>query len=692
MRAGIGFKMLATVGVVVLGLIVVGFIGWQNTVEFAADADDIYQDGVVMSIELAKVQRGLYELRLGGSGQAYATADAEKRVKIRQADDDWLKQVDDNMNALIAASTSPREAALIKTWREAYPQFLAARQRTMALVDSGKDAEATALRTGETAQQLQKSMKVITDLLEVQESESVAVNQELHAAAERSALVLVSAILVALAIGIGHALYLIRSIMQGVRQVTVAAHGLAAGDLDQDVQVHSKDELGEMARAVRVMIDHQREMAAAAQAIAAGDLTVSVQPASERDILGIAFVEMLDGLRGSIGRVGSAANGLAQTSRQLGDVAEQVTDVVQQVAIGIQQIAVNAEAEAHAARESRDAMAQLNEAIDQVSQGALEQTRSVSGVSATTQQMAIGVEQIAANAKALAHASQQTRTSAEQGATAVQRTVAGMAEIQVVVSEASAKIEELGQLGEKIGAVVETIDDIAEQTNLLALNAAIEAARAGEHGRGFAVVADEVRKLAERSQRETKAIGQLISDIQLGTRDAVNAMVKGTAKVDEGSAEADQAGQALSAILAEIQSTVQQVEEIATAVDGMAAQSRNVSETMTVVTATAEETTATSEAMATAAVEVGRSIQAITAGSAQNSAATEEISASAEEMNAQIEEMSGQSQTLAQTAEQLKELVARFRLEAGVELAPIAAPSTTRRHGESPAPSLRRVG
>src|SRR4029079_9892533 len=123
--------------------------------------------------------------------------------------------------------------------------------------------------------------------------------------------------------------------------------------------------------------------------------------------------------------------------------------------------------------------------------------------------------------------------------------------------------------GEKIGDVVETIDDIAEQTNLLALNAAIEAARAGEHGRGFAVVADEVRKLAERSQRETKSISELIRDVQLGTREAVEAMAEGTIKVDEGSAEADQAGRALEEILTAMQATVRQVEEIAAAVQEM---------------------------------------------------------------------------------------------------------------------------
>jgi methyl-accepting chemotaxis protein len=262
----------------------------------------------------------------------------------------------------------------------------------------------------------------------------------------------------------------------------------------------------------------------------------------------------------------------------------------------------------------------------------------------------------------MAEASQQTRAAADHGGRAVRETVAEMAEIHRVVSDAAGKVHELGKLGEKIGQVVETIDDIAEQTNLLALNAAIEAARAGEHGRGFAVVADEVRKLAERSSRETRQIAELILQVQTGTQEAVGAMALGSTRVEQGAGKADQAGCALEEIGQAVAVTVCQVEEIASAARDLARAGRSVSEAMAAMKDVVEASAGSAEEISGRTGQAVGAIQAIAAVSQNQSAATEEVCASAEEVSAQMGGISDQAHELARAAERLHELVARFRL------------------------------
>jgi methyl-accepting chemotaxis protein len=325
-------------------------------------------------------------------------------------------------------------------------------------------------------------------------------------------------------------------------------------------------------------------------------------------------------------------------------------------------VAAGASETSRAVQDTNAAVGQLGRAIDGIARGAAEQALGVNDASVSAAEMAQGIEGVAADATRVAAVGQDTRLTAERGAQAVSQTIAGMADIQRVVAQAAARVQELGRLGEKIGAVVETIDDIAEQTNLLALNAAIEAARAGEHGRGFAVVADEVRKLAERSGRETRQIAELIQQVQVGTREAVEAMETGATRVEQGSAQADEAGQALSEIMHAVDGTVAQITEIATSAQRMADGARGVVQTMLGIQAVVEENTAATEEMAAQAERVTEAIQGIAAVAEEQSASTEEVSASAEEMTAQIEETSAQAQQLATTAAHLRQLVASFKL------------------------------
>jgi methyl-accepting chemotaxis protein len=423
------------------------------------------------------------------------------------------------------------------------------------------------------------------------------------------------------------------------------------------------------------------------EALAAGDLTVAAEvpqvdvPKFWRDEIGqmaeaagalarsfrsivAQYEEARAGLRELVHEVQGTAVHLASTGELVGATTSETTAVVQQVNTAMQNVASGAQVTSRSAQDGQSAASRFSQAIAAISQGAAEQTRQVEAAGATATSMAAAVEQVALDANDVARTSEQTKEAAEQSARAVRETVAGMVEIQRVVSQAAEKVRELGGLGEKIGQVVETIDDIAEQTNLLALNAAIEAARAGEHGRGFAVVADEVRKLAERSGRETRQIAELIQQVQAGTREAVAAMGSGAGKVDEQASRADEAGRALEAIQTAIDTTVGQVSGIAAAAQELAGSSRSVVQAMAAISSVAASNADSTSDMSAHAEQVNAAIGGIAAVAEEQSAATEQVSASAHEMSAHVGRVSAEARQLAETAQHLERLVARFNLGA----------------------------
>jgi methyl-accepting chemotaxis protein len=258
----------------------------------------------------------------------------------------------------------------------------------------------------------------------------------------------------------------------------------------------------------------------------------------------------------------------------------------------------------------------LNLVCEQIASSTEEVASQTGTIATASEEMAATSGGIAQNCTMAAESTQQGNNLVMEGVSVVQETVAGMDRIAERVKATAATLGSLGSRSDQIGEIVGTIEDIADQTNLLALNAAIEAARAGEQGRGFAVVADEVRALAERTTKATKEIDQMIKAIQNETASAVSAMSEGVNEVERGSADAAKSGSALNEILAQINAISMEVNQIATA---------------------AEEQTATTMEITNNITQISEVIQMSASCSHDSASTAKELLTSAEELHRLVE-------------------------------------------------------
>lgn len=350
-------------------------------------------------------------------------------------------------------------------------------------------------------------------------------------------------------------------------------------------------------------------ISSAAEKISAGDLTVEEISVKNKD---------------EIGELAIAFNRMAQNLR----------DMIQHVGFNAEQVAASAEQLTASAEQSNYATKQIAETMQGVAVGIDKQVHSVEETSETINEMTIGIQQIANNAQNVSAQSYEASEKAANGGQSIKSAVQQMNSINSTFNELAEVIKGLGIRSGEIGKILEVITGIAGQTNLLALNAAIEAARAGEHGRGFAVVADEVRKLAEQSAVSAQQISHLISSIQEETQKAVETMETATSEVLIGIETVNMSGKSFEQIEESVNEVTTQIQEVSSAVQQIAAASE----------------------------QIVSSVQLISEVAESSASGTQEVSASTEEQLASMEEISSSSRSLADMAEELQSLISKFKI------------------------------
>ncbi len=503
-------------------------------------------------------------------------------------------------------------------------------------------------------------------LIAIDQSELVATRDR-----ARTTLLLVMGVMTALAalVGVVTSRGITRPLTETVKNLKEIAEG--EGDLTRTLKIHSRDETGELANSFNLFVSRLGEMVRRTRRVSAdlGEAMEKIRGSSREVNEGtIRQSRSLEESLKALQEIERSVAGIAESTSTLVGAAEESSSATLELGATIEQIATQMEKLFEIVEEVSSAINETSVSGQQINDNVDILASSMEVTASSITQMDASIKEIEENAEKTNQFSEEAARDARLGKEAVVATIEGIGSIRETVDHAGKVIQNLGEKSEAIGKILTVIDEVADQTSLLALNAAIIAAQAGEHGRGFSVVADEIRELADRTAVSTREISDIIGDLQKGAREAVKAVRTGSERVNQEVVRSRTAGEALEKILSSTSRSTEQVRSIVRATQEQSRGSRQITSSINQVASLLDQIASAvkqqgdgNRQMVKAAEDMKEIASQGKSSTAEQAKGSRQIAASMEQIRAMIERIDEATREQTRSSTQVVEAVSAIR-------------------------------
>lgn len=635
-------------------ILIIGYVGFSGMSQIMQNTDDLYDNHLIPIRNLEKAMSEFLEDRTFYSDllePEHVNQRDELLSNIKQNKADIQNLMEEYKNS----DLNENEKSIFKQFEVGLSEYSIAEEKLVESVKHQNLINAMAIYDNELKTIGDKVKLNLDELVSIATKSSEELSLDADADSSSATLFLVICILIGLLASITIAFFIAGKISKPMRELSDAAEKLSLGNMNITINNKTKDEIGDLFKSFKNLVSNIKETATAADNIAEGKFDISLAAKSEEDILTKSMLKVVSNIQSLVkdanelsqSAIEGKLNKRADASKHKGEYSKIIQginntldaiitqfsnsmSVLKELSKGNLTVRFETDCQgdymlmknsinelgnslqtallevSEAVEATASAANQISSSTEQMAAGAQESSQQAGEVASAVEEMTKTILETTRNTAAASEASKSAGVVAVDGGRVVEDTIKGMNEISVAVQKSGETVLELGKSSDKIGEIVQVIDDIADQTNLLALNAAIEAARAGEQGRGFAVVADEVRKLAERTTKATKEIALMIKQIQKDTSGAVESMKQGQEEVEKGKQLALKSGKSLEEIIHSTNKVADIITQVAAASEEQSSASEQISKNIEGISSVTNESASGIQQIAQATEDLSR--------------------------------------------------------------------------------------